>query len=382
LSVEAVEFVTADGRLTKASATEHQDLYWAARGCGPGMFAVAVRFHLKCYSLPKSIATSNYCFSLNDLQEVVDEVVAAGRRMPSTVELSIFLKHAPAELAAACGDRNGKLCMISAVAFGMTGEESQAALAPLDECAIIKKALARSFNQLSSFEQLAIASGETWPENHRNLCENQCSKARPSDILMAMRDKILRQRQAVGIFPQLESDRLGPCSGARRGNLRVRRGHLVASRIRPVAGQNDKQERRVRVARPVRPPQVLDKPRRIDFGFARDDELAVERLGGPQKLVVVGEGHQHLFKFVGRHRTAVQLRPLLRENEDRRWLDLVGTDKLRRARPDQQLHFLRAGRRILIRCRFGRANSRRPATEARHNHGRDEGDSVSRDHRP
>ena len=101
LSVEAVEFVTADGKLIKASATEHQDLFWAARGCGPGMFAVATRFHLKCYPLPRAIAASNYYFSLNDLREAVDEVVALGRKMPDKVELSIFLIKAPAELAEA-----------------------------------------------------------------------------------------------------------------------------------------------------------------------------------------------------------------------------------------------------------------------------------------
>ena len=32
-----------DGNVVKASATEHEDLYWAARGCGPGMFAEGQR---------------------------------------------------------------------------------------------------------------------------------------------------------------------------------------------------------------------------------------------------------------------------------------------------------------------------------------------------
>ncbi len=200
LSVEAVEFVTADGQLIKASAAEHSDLYWAARGCGPGMFAVATRFHLKCYPLPKAIATSNYYFSLNHLKESVDEVVAAGRKMPANVELTIFLIKAPAELAKACSDHKGKLCMVSAVAFGMTREESKTALAPLDACGIVKQALARTFNQPSSFEQLAIASGDTWPENHRNLCENQCSKARPSDVLMALRDPFVAAPSAQSVI--------------------------------------------------------------------------------------------------------------------------------------------------------------------------------------
>ena len=52
-SVEAIEFVTAGGNKVTASAAEHRDLFWAATGCGPGMFAVATRFHLKCYPLPK-----------------------------------------------------------------------------------------------------------------------------------------------------------------------------------------------------------------------------------------------------------------------------------------------------------------------------------------
>ncbi len=204
LSVEAVEFVTADGKLIKASATEHPDLFWAARGCGPGMFAVATRFHLKCYPLPKAIATSNYFFSLNDLREAADEVVAAGRRMPDNVELSIFLIKAPANLAAACADYKGKLCMVTAVAFAMTKEESEAALAPLDASPVVKKALARSFNEPSSFEQLSIASGETWPEEHRNLCENQCSKAKASDMLMALRDKFVEapSEKSVIVFCQ------------------------------------------------------------------------------------------------------------------------------------------------------------------------------------
>src|SRR5262249_10147890 len=146
-SVLGIEFVTADGKKLKASATEHEDLFWAARGCGPGMFAVATRFHLKCYPLPKAITQSTYFYSLNDLRDAVDEVGARGRKMPDNVELSIFLIKAPAELAGKCQDSNGKVCMVTAVAFGMTKEESEAALAPLEEGAMVKKALLKALNE-------------------------------------------------------------------------------------------------------------------------------------------------------------------------------------------------------------------------------------------
>ncbi len=204
LSVQAIEFVTADGKMVRASASEHPDLYWAARGCGPGMFAVATRFHLKCYPLPKAITTSTYYYSLRDLKEAVDEVVDLGRTMPDNVELSIFMIKAPAELADRCRDYNSKLCMITAVAFGMTKQESEAALAPLEKGAIVKKVLAKRLNEPSSFEALSIGAGESWPENHRNLCENQCSKAKPSDMLLALRDKFVLapSRKSVVVFCQ------------------------------------------------------------------------------------------------------------------------------------------------------------------------------------
>ncbi len=199
LSVEAIEFVTADGKIVKASATEHKDLYWAARGCGPGMFAVATKFHLKCYPLPRAITTSTYFYSLKDLRDVADEVVALGRKTPDNVELSIFLRTAPPEIAYQCKDYNGKVCMVASVAFGMTKEESEAALAPLAKGEMVKKALSKTLNEPSNFEKLSIASGESWPEHHRNLCENQCSNAKPSDMLMALRDKFVAAPSAKSV---------------------------------------------------------------------------------------------------------------------------------------------------------------------------------------
>jgi FAD/FMN-containing dehydrogenase len=204
-SVLAIEMVTADGRKITASATEHPDLFWAARGCGPGMFAVATRFHLKCYPLPKAITESTYFFSLDDLKEATDEVVALGRKMPDLVELTIFLIKAPPELADRCRASNGKICMVTAVAFGMTREESEAALAPLEGGSVMKRALCKRLNEPSSFEGLAIAAGQSWPEGHRNLCENQCSKARPSGMLMALRDKFIEAPSAKSVIAFCQS---------------------------------------------------------------------------------------------------------------------------------------------------------------------------------
>lgn len=200
LSVEAVEFVTADGKKIIASATEHTDLFWAARGCGPGMFAVATRFHLKCYPLPKAIMTSTYFCALDQLREVATEVIPLGRKMPSIVELSIFLLKAPPELADKCKTTHGKLCMITAVAFADTQEQGLAALDVLEASNMAQHCLAKTLNEPSNFEKLSDAAGASWPEHHRNLCENQCSQADPVEILMALRDKIIDAPSAKSVI--------------------------------------------------------------------------------------------------------------------------------------------------------------------------------------
>lgn len=48
-SVVAVDVVTADGALVRADATTNNDLYWAARGAGPGFPGIVTAFHLQTY---------------------------------------------------------------------------------------------------------------------------------------------------------------------------------------------------------------------------------------------------------------------------------------------------------------------------------------------
>src|SRR5689334_19640310 len=51
-NVAAVDVVTADGSLVRADSEQNSDLYWAARGSGPGFFGVVTRWHLKTYERP------------------------------------------------------------------------------------------------------------------------------------------------------------------------------------------------------------------------------------------------------------------------------------------------------------------------------------------
>ncbi|MER6546723.1 hypothetical protein [Streptomyces sp. NPDC001250] len=42
-----MDVVTAAGELVRCSETENADLFWAARGSGPGFFGVVTEFRLR-----------------------------------------------------------------------------------------------------------------------------------------------------------------------------------------------------------------------------------------------------------------------------------------------------------------------------------------------
>nr|BFE70590.1 hypothetical protein GCM10020092_038910 [Actinoplanes digitatis] len=94
-SVAAVDVVTADGAAVRADATHHDDLYWAARGAGPGFPGVVTAFHLRTYQAPAGMWHDTRSFHpgdaavllgwLHEILPVLDrrvEPVLAATRLP------------------------------------------------------------------------------------------------------------------------------------------------------------------------------------------------------------------------------------------------------------------------------------------------------------
>lgn len=186
LSVSAVEMVTAEGRLITASTEQNQDLFWAARGAGAGMFAVATRYHLKLYPRPQAIHTSAYYYSLSKLHEVAQWFADAIETMPRKVEMTLFMVSGPADLAAQCRSYNGKVCMITATVFADSQQEATETLAILERCPY--PSLRRTVAEAASFESLFALSRSMWPEFYRNKVESLWSNSSPADLLCAVRE--------------------------------------------------------------------------------------------------------------------------------------------------------------------------------------------------
>ncbi|MBN9394639.1 MAG: FAD-binding oxidoreductase [Candidatus Melainabacteria bacterium] len=168
-SIEAIDLVTAEGKLIKASATENQDFFWACRGAGPATFCVVLRYHLKLYDLPKYIGSSAYYFPYSQLLALSDWVSQTAPKLPANVEFSIFAITAPdkyKEQCAADGSKD-KIVLVTAVSFTDTREQALKDLDLVDKCPLMDHALERNFCAETNFEKLFDASGALWPENLR-----------------------------------------------------------------------------------------------------------------------------------------------------------------------------------------------------------------------
>jgi FAD/FMN-containing dehydrogenase len=188
LSVTGVEMVTAAGQLITANAAQNAELFWAARGSGAGMFAVATRFHLKLYSRPKAIHTSTYYYPLSKVREAAEWFSDAAETMPCNVEMTLFFVSAPPNLVDRCKSDRGKICMITATVFANTKDEATRVLGVLEKCPHNANCLEKIVAAPATFEDLFSLSGSMWPELLRAKVESLWSNSQPSDILVALRD--------------------------------------------------------------------------------------------------------------------------------------------------------------------------------------------------
>lgn len=189
-SVEAIDLVTADGQLIRASAEENADYFWAARGAGPGFFGVALRYHLKLYPMPQAIIGSVYHYPYDAIEDVAAWLGPLANQLPPSVELSLFVVPAPPELAAQAAASNGWEAMVTATMFAETAEEAAATLAALDASPVMDRCLAKSVAQPTTFEALFDASGALWPEGLRSQVDALFYNAPLAEIIAATKDHV------------------------------------------------------------------------------------------------------------------------------------------------------------------------------------------------
>ncbi len=90
----SAEVVLADGRVVRASAAEHPDLYWALRG-GGGNFGVVTAFELRLHPLGPEVFDLNVAYPLADATRVLSGWRDAVAGAPDELSTAAFIWSMP-----------------------------------------------------------------------------------------------------------------------------------------------------------------------------------------------------------------------------------------------------------------------------------------------
>jgi FAD binding domain len=178
-SIEAIQVVTAAGEIVWCDESANADLFWAARGAGPGFFGVATAFRLRTRPRYRELTQTTYVYPAEAAAEVLDWLHAARHDVPPSVELVAvgITPPLPPEVAYA-----GPVLVVDGVSF----DGGPSSLRALDSCPVASKALARKVAQPVTIGELRTEQVRANPEGHRYVVDNAYLSGSPESLIPAL----------------------------------------------------------------------------------------------------------------------------------------------------------------------------------------------------
>ena len=178
--VEAVDVVTAAGELVRASADENSDLYWAARGAGPGFPGIVTRFHLRTLPRPEHVGQTVHAYALDDFDEVMTWLHSTHQDVADTVEIVALTKTDPTISP-------DPVLLVTGIALVSSPVDASAALAPFRLSPALDRALLVLDAVPTTIEEQRKRQLEDNPEGHRWAVDNAWLTGPASSVVPAMR---------------------------------------------------------------------------------------------------------------------------------------------------------------------------------------------------
>jgi FAD/FMN-containing dehydrogenase len=181
-SVLGLEVVTADGEQIYCDAENHPDLYWAARGSGPGFFGVVTSFKLRIHTRPAVLGTCLYMYPI----ELADEVFTWGRSISSEIDDRVELQIITTRSFPGAGLDHPGIGIASPV-FADSEEEATKALALLGTCPVADKAIINVPYAPTTLANWYGVVMTNYPEGHRYVADNMFTSASAEELLPGIR---------------------------------------------------------------------------------------------------------------------------------------------------------------------------------------------------
>jgi FAD/FMN-containing dehydrogenase len=183
--VEAIDVVTADGVERHASASDHPDLLWAARGSGPAFFGVVTRFYLRAQPTPASLAGGADVYPLELCDAVMDWVGRVRREWTGETRVSLGTSYEGVDIPL-------PVIAVGTTAFGPSDEATARIVRKLDECPVRGRALSSRRDWSTSFAALYDRRDRAYPEGRRWAADTLFSSLPPLPAVATLAGDIAR----------------------------------------------------------------------------------------------------------------------------------------------------------------------------------------------
>jgi FAD/FMN-containing dehydrogenase len=181
-SVLGLEVITADGERIYCDPENHPDLFWAARGSGPGFFGVVTSFKLRVYPRPAVWGTCLYMYPI----ELADDVFTWARSISGELDDRVELQmHTARSFPGAGIDQPG--ITIASPVFADSEDAAAKALAPLGSCPVLDKAIVSLPYAPTNLANWYTAVMTSYPKGHRYIADSMFTSASAEELLPGVR---------------------------------------------------------------------------------------------------------------------------------------------------------------------------------------------------
>lgn len=164
MSVIGIDAITASGELIHANENENADLLWAARGAGPGFFALVTRFYIKVYPRHVVGMRNLYEFPI----DVHDELFRWAHKIGVSTELELIGMIFRDEKK----DKKSPIISFLAVAFTDNEVHARQLLKEAEECPVRGRALTVEEYRRQSVTELSAGAYLHYFPDKRYLADN------------------------------------------------------------------------------------------------------------------------------------------------------------------------------------------------------------------
>ncbi|MGO9693821.1 MAG: FAD-binding oxidoreductase [Mycobacterium sp.] len=181
-SVLALDVITADGEQIHCNENNHADLYWTARGAGPGFFGVVTSFYLRLYPRPAVCGTSVYVYPFDLADEVYTWARDVGAEVDPRVELQAVASHGEPNMGI-----DQPVISFASPAFADSEAEAEKALALFGTCPVADRAIIKIPYMPSDLPGWYDVAMSHYLSDHHYAVDNMWTSASAEDLLPGIR---------------------------------------------------------------------------------------------------------------------------------------------------------------------------------------------------